>query len=269
VDVKDCKATPEAAILLEKNFERMSKMSKPRKRSHTNTHKKRSHTGPFISNSQDPNKLVIPEELFQELSNPANFEETLTGTCGENIQWRLEISQDKAVMYLTGSGPMCPYSKYVTLEDNLPWCMNQDGITEIHMNDAITHLGDFIFTECRNLTTLHLPAQLRSIGEGAFAGCSSLALTSLPDTLTRIGDGAFSGCTHLALTSLPGSLVCIEGRAFIGCGELALDHLPPNLEYIGEEAFINCSKLKLNQFPGKLMHVGIDAFEGCPLVSFP
>jgi hypothetical protein len=64
----------------------MINMSKQKKRSHTNTHKKRSHTGSFISNSQDPNKLVIPAELLQELSNPANFEETLTGTCGENVQ---------------------------------------------------------------------------------------------------------------------------------------------------------------------------------------
>lgn len=242
-------------------------MSKSKKRSHARKKRHPISSGiPRVLPGVSPDKREIPEELLQALSSPANFEETLTGTCGENVQWRLEISQDKAIMYLTGSGPMYPYVK---LGDNPPWCMNQDGITEIYMDDGITHLGTFIFNECWDLTTLHLPARLISIGEGAFAGCRSLAHASLPDTLTHIGDGAFSGCKRLALTSLPDSLVYIGGGAFSGCTDLAFDHLSPNLEYIGEEAFLNCSKLKLNQFPGKLMHVGIDAFEGCPLVSFP
>ncbi|MCI2107058.1 MAG: leucine-rich repeat domain-containing protein [Intestinimonas sp.] len=227
-------------------------------------HKKRYHAGPFVF--QAPNRPAIPEEMLQELNDPANFKETLTGTCGENVQWRLEINQDKTVMYLTGSGPMYPYTK---LGDNPPWGMNQHGITEIHMDDAITHLGTFLFPECWNLTTLHLPAQLVSIGEGAFSGCRSLVLASLPDTLIHIGDGAFSGCKHLALTSLPESLVCIEGAAFRGCTDLALDHLPPNLEYIGTEAFANCPKLKLHQLPAKLVYSGRCAFTGCPQVFLP
>lgn len=231
-------------------------MSKSKKRSH----KKPSHSGPFVFPG-DSGRFMIPDERLRD-----GQEEPQEGICGENVRWRLEITPDAAVLHLTGSGSMYPYTDS---RDNPPWYQNADLITEIRMDDGITHLGAYCFSECWDLTAARLPAQLRSIRRGAFAGCRALTLTALPDTLTRIESGAFDGCGKLALTTLPDSLVCIEDGAFRGCSRLVLDYLPDSLEYIGQEAFLDCPGLKLSQLPPKLSYMGRDAFTGCPLALFP
>ena len=53
------------------------------------------------------------------------------------------------------------------------------------------------FNGCSSLTEIHLPDNLTSIGESSFYDCSSLTEIHLPASLTSIGGYAFDQCTSL------------------------------------------------------------------------
>ena len=159
-------------------------------------------------------------------------------------------------------------------------------LTEIHLPDNLTSIGESAFYDCSSLTEIHLPASLTSIGESAFRGCSSLteinfpaSLTSigkytfydcsslaeihLPDNLTSIGEGAFRGCSSLTGIHLPDNLTSIGGAAFSVCSSLTEIHLPANLTLIEDQAFAYCSSLTEIHLPASLTSIGGYAFDQC------
>jgi len=65
-------------------------------------------------------------------------------------------------------------------------------ITSIKIPDGVTHIDDFAFKDCKNLSNVVLPNSLISIGNGAFGGCYNLSCIKLPASLKRIGANAFT-----------------------------------------------------------------------------
>ena len=119
------------------------------------------------------------------------------------------------------------------------------------------------FNGCSSLTEIHLPDNLTSIGEGAFRGCSSLTGIHLPDNLTSIGRAAFSVCSSLTEIHLPDNLTSIGRAAFSGCSSLTEINLPANLTLIGDHAFADCSSLTEIHLPASLTSIGGYAFDQC------
>ncbi|MCL2062182.1 MAG: leucine-rich repeat protein [Firmicutes bacterium] len=54
-------------------------------------------------------------------------------------------------------------------------------------------IGDFVFSNCRNLTSIEIPNSVTKIGNYAFKNCSDLTSITIPDSVTGIGEGAFIG----------------------------------------------------------------------------
>ena len=136
-------------------------------------------------------------------------------------------------------------------------------LTEIHLPDNLTSIGESAFYDCSSLTEIHLPASLTSIGKYTFYDCSSLTEINLPANLTSIGEQAFAYCSSLTEIHLPASLTSIGWEAFDGCSSLTEIHLPDNLTSIREAAFRSCSSLTEINLPDNLTSIGEDAFRGC------
>ena len=89
-------------------------------------------------------------------------------------------------------------------------------ITEF-VDDTLTDIGSYAFSNCSALTSVSLPAAT-SIGYSAFSNCSALTSVSLP-AATSIGYSAFSSCTRLTSVSLP-LATSIDIKAFSNCYDL-------------------------------------------------
>ena len=113
-----------------------------------------------------------------------------SGQCGENLTWSYDA--DSCKLTITGYGAMTDYKRA-----DLPWASYVDQITYISLPDGLTHIGNYAFRDCRNLSSASLPSRLKSIGLEAFRNCQNITAITLPDSLTAIDRYAFYGCSKL------------------------------------------------------------------------
>lgn len=193
--------------------------------------------------------LLLTSGLFCALAQQS-------GSCGENLTWTLD---ENGTLTISGTGEMYDFDVDIIRG---PW---GDGITQIIIEEGITHIGDFAFWDCRGLTgALTLPASLTSIGTYAFSGCRGFTGNlTLPANLINIGEHAFVECGFTGLT-LPDGLTSIESYVFAGCNGLTGNlTFPASLISIGEEAFLACDGLTGLVLPANLTSIGVGAFELC------
>lgn len=183
--------------------------------------------------------------------------ETASGDFGTGTSFHWELAD--GTLTVTGSGPMPDFA----LEANRPWHTDKDKIDKVVIEDGVTSVGKYAFTNCSALTAAELPESIGTIGNDAFTNCNNLVLDKLPGQVTSIGERAFYYCKKLALTELPDGITDIGMYAFCGCFELALTELPKGLTVINENAFSNCGKLVLTKLPDGVTSIGSSAFSGC------
>ena len=101
------------------------------------------------------------------LFNAMRRQETLgsSGVCGEGVKWEM---LDKT-LHIYGSGAMRDYSA-----DSVPWKIFRNEITRISIDEGVYRVGDFAFTDCKNMTILQIPSSLNSIGTSALQGCRGI-----------------------------------------------------------------------------------------------
>ena len=80
----------------------------------------------------------------------------------------------------------------------------------------VTHIGDYAFYNCGELTSVTIPQSVTSIGNYAFLSCVRLVNFVIPDSVTSIGKFAFFGCKGLVDMPVPDSVVNIGRYAFYG-----------------------------------------------------
>ena len=167
-------------------------------------------------------------------------------------------------------------------------------MADVTLPAGLTHIGDWAFEGCMNLSTVTLPASLTHIGDRAFRGCKNLTTITLPASLTHIGKLAFAcsgiktvvsysphfsfqdGClidvqgkrliaflSDMAEATLPAGLTHIGENAFEFCRNLISITLPAGLTYIGDGAFSGCFKLTAITLPDSLTYIADDAFKWC------
>ena len=56
---------------------------------------------------------------------------------------------------------------------------------KVSLPDALTHIGDMAFLDCKNLTAITLPATLTHIGDRAFEWCVNLTAIHIPQGMTE------------------------------------------------------------------------------------
>lgn len=100
----------------------------------------------------------------------ANFEEILSGKCGNDLTW----AYADGLLTITGAGAMSDFS-------SAPWDHLSDNILRISLPEGLTTIGKYAFNECGNVTNLIIPASVTSIGNYAIPRCGQLdTLTLLP-----------------------------------------------------------------------------------------
>ena len=134
-------------------------------------------------------------------------------------------------------------SKDYTWEEPInPWASKRDRIKKIVIEDGVTHIGEYAFSGCKNLTSVTIPNSVTTM-EGAFTNCTALTSITIPNSVENI-DGAFSKCTQLTTVTLPKSITSIGDHTFFGCSSLKSITIPESVKTIGNEAFLGCSSLK-------------------------
>ncbi len=174
---------------------------------------------------------------------PAHAAKTVaSGSCGENVTWRLDSD---GVFTVSGSGPMSNYSTY---SDEIgasyswyetdapaplvPWYDHLGEIRSAVIEPGVTSVGHGAFTFCAGLTSASLPDGLKKIGSSSFGWCKSLREIKIPDTVTDIGYAVFEQCENLQSIRLPAVLNWIPSGALKGCTSLQrIDLAPGNTKY--------------------------------------
>lgn len=195
-------------------------------------------------------------------SIPVDFGGTLTmipygsasGTCGDNLNW---ILTEEGVLTIFGTGAMYDFNEDL----NGPWYVDYSekiAINKVVIQDGVTSIGAYAFSDCENLTTVEIPDSVTSIGDLAFLECVNLTQAALPDQLTTIGENAFNGCNKLTQVTLPDQITAIGKYAFYGCGISSII-IPASVQTIGSSAFQN-SLLTEVLFLGNYPSIGDYAF---------
>ncbi|MCR4715718.1 MAG: leucine-rich repeat domain-containing protein, partial [Lachnospiraceae bacterium] len=153
----------------------------------------------------------------------------LTGECGDSARYIFDT--ETGLLTISGSGSFyCP--------------QNQDLISNVKIDEGITEIPDWAFSNCINLENV-----------------------SIPDSVTRIGSHAFSECSSLNSIDIPISVEEIEAFAFEGCSNLMAVNIPEDslLIYISQGAFRDCNRLSQFVVPYKNRGVNLSTsvFEGC------
>ena len=190
-----------------------------------------------------PSNPLQPSEVISDPDNPFN---------GKNIVWD-EISSDD---YKLSVNRRSLIKWQNTSTQNLD--MNRDSQLR-----KITFIGNYAFSECRNLKNVHIASSVTSIGEYAFEDCSSLKSATIPSSVTSIGDKAFEGCRSLTSINIPSSVTSIGEYAFEDCSSLTSINIPSSVTSIGKAAFYRCSSLKSITIPSSVTSIGGSAFAGC------
>ena len=148
-----------------------------------------------------------------------------------------------------------------------PYSFFGSTIKSLIVNDNVTSIGEFAFSESRLLQSAKLSNNISDISTGAFKACSALTFINIPDALPTINDETFRGCSSLPEIRIPETVNSIRNSAFYGCSELSEINIPDNVTSIGDNAFYDCSGASSVTFGNKIETIGNSAFERCSKVT--
>lgn len=198
------------------------------------------------------------------------------GDCGveghEEVKWA--FNKETGVLTITGNGPMADYDGIMTDtdvgtdNDLRPWKPYLDQITEVHIAEGVTAIGNSAFRGMKALKKANIPASIRDLGDYIFrydevleeviwAEGFEAAETTDVDSNQNVYTGKY----------LPTSMFdfCSE----LGKGKELTEWLPKSFEGVG------CAAVRGTQFTvdfdnwSNLKYIGARAFEQMPrLESF-
>ena len=146
----------------------------------------------------------FPNDTLQNirLEISASADETSAGTTTEpqvwiedNLTWTLDAD---GTLTISGTGAMKDYD----YNNNPSPAYNNSNVKKVVIEDGVTSIGYYAFSDCSSLTSITIPDSVTSIGAMAFYSCSSLTSITIPDGVTSIGNWAFDSCTKLKTISL-------------------------------------------------------------------
>ena len=105
--------------------------------------------------------------LTQDTAFTAEFAQSYSGQCGENLYWIYDEG-DQSVS-ITGSGEMYDYTATTH-----PWLLFKEQITEVTTSNAATSIGTSAFEGCIRLGKVTLGSSIKNIAANAFEECNRL-----------------------------------------------------------------------------------------------
>jgi len=161
-----------------------------------------------------------------------------SGTCGKNLTWTLD---DNGTLTISGTGDMDNYTLYDYMTT---WYDKCNLIKNIVIEEWVTSIGNWSFSDCQLLCSVDIPDSVTSIGRSAFRRCTLLTNIKLPDGITSISRRLFSGCTSLINIKIPNNVTSIGRMAFSYCTSLTTITIPEDVTSIDELPFGGCKSLK-------------------------
>ena len=183
----------------------------------------------------------------------------ISGSCGsegENVIWFLD---NTGQMVISGHGDMFNYSFE---GEDIPWKDLKDSIVSLKINEGVTSIGDYSFSDCSYLVEVEIADTLTHIGVAAFEGCNNLETLVLPDGVNTISDFAFSWCNRLHNVTLPQKCDYLGQGAFESCSIREIQ-IPEGIESIEEGTFKFCEGLQSVTIPSSVRTIQAEAFEDC------
>ena len=202
---------------------------------------------------------------------------------------------DDGTLTISGNGEMKYwYNIYV-----VAWDSNRKNIKNVIINNGVTSIGNFAFSDCTSLTNITIPNSVTSIGDYAFYGCENLINITIPNSVTSIGNFAFCMCTSLTSINVDSNnekymsdngvlytkdkktliqypskkekteYIILQGTTSIGnyafhyCTNLTNITIPNSVTSIGDDAFYICTNLINITIPNSVTSIGNDVFNGC------
>ena len=221
--------------------------------------------------------------------------EELDYTCGENATW----SYDEATGTLTISGEGAMYDYDWETYPGFPWDNMSYQISNIVIEEGITHIGDQAFYRINSgLSYVYIADSVTSIGSLAFSDGfmdASEWSVELSENVTEIGFCAFMGPVKVSVSddnpnyssddagclydkdqtkllhvpstlvgkfTVPDTVENIRQYAF-RCCSLSEIELPDSVKTIENDAFSICRALTEIEIPASVETLGGYAFEGC------
>ena len=240
-------------------------------------------------------QIVIPS-LADIDWNIVFAEETNTWDISQNGDGSVmaTLSND-GTLTISGNGEM----KYWINSYVVDWDSNRKNIKNVIINNGVTSIGNFAFSDCTSLTNITIPNSVTSIGDYAFYGCKSLTRLIIPSSVISIGNFAFCMCTSLTSINVDSNnekymsdngvlytkdkktliqypskkekteYIILQGTTSIGnyafhyCTNLTNITIPNSVTSIGDEAFNCCTKLINITIPNSVTSIGYNAFSYC------
>ena len=198
-----------------------------------------------FENNKDGRKIYVPNEAVTDYQNGwqyyASDIEAMAayGTCGatgneDKVIWSVTGTPSNYTLTISGAGAMADY----TDANYQPWAANRLVIKTIVINEGVTSIGKYAFSNCEEATSVSIPASVTSIGYYSFNFCPNLSSLNIAanSSLKTIDNNAFYLCSGLESVSIPASVTSIGSSAFDCCSNLATVTLNSNPS-IGEHAF--------------------------------
>lgn len=113
---------------------------------------------------------------------------------------------------------------------------DEETSVNIQLNEGLTSIGDYAFSNIGYLREMELPDSLLTLGKAAFSSTSLESMT-IPSKVTVIPDSLFKECFGLETVILPEGITEIGEYAFYGPQEMTSIQLPSTLKTIGAYAF--------------------------------
>ena len=199
-----------------------------------------------------------------ELTDPAT-----SGTSG-GIDWKVEngvltISATSSVENEYTTGQMKDYTSQMgeKVTDPTGWYALKNSITEIKIEEGVTHLGNYAFSYLTNVVKVNIPASITSLGDSIFRGDTALTTVEWASDFEapEITDTDSNSDTYTG-TYVPTSM--FDGCTSLGSGEELSAWLPASFTGVG------CAAFRGTQFTvdfngwNNLKYIGAYGFAGMP-----
>ena len=177
------------------------------------------------------------------------------GAGGDNLAWTL---YDSGELVIEGSGEMADYN-----QNTIPWFKNRLSITSVQIENGVSSIGGYAFSNCSSLTTVSIPSSVATINSYAFYNCSTLEEITIPSGVAAINSYAFYNCSSLTTINIPESVNSIGNSAFYDCSSLRDIVIPTSITKLNEDLFFGCTALKNVSIPSSVTDIGNYAFSNC------
>ena len=167
---------------------------------------------------------------------------TVSGSCGYNVEYSFNTSTGEVTIYSTGEyneSQMYDYTSGNNGAHSPFYCDFR--VKSVTIKDGVKTIGRALFYGCYNLTNVAISNRVQSIGSEAFRNCC-LKEIDIPSSVRIIYGFAFYSCPLTDIV-LPNGVTKLYESAFSNCKKIKEISIPSSVEYIGSNCFNQCDAL--------------------------